>query len=321
MALPIPTAVAVGRTPALWSVGLVGFLARGGVVVVLLPMLAVPSPVSLSVLIGPDLVDANGLSARVAALLVLAGGLAALAVAGGLVLAALADIAAFAGGLSAAGVATPSLATRPTVRLVAELLALQLVAAVPLLVALVPTVTAMAGVVRQEILLPSDQTVPLWWRVIEGSWPWPAVVGATALLSTHIYSVVGRELLARRMGLRPPAAPPSGMRRALTIAVALVRRPGRTLSASVATWVLGLLATVLAAALIDAGWALAQMAYLSPPPAGASLPQAAAVWATAAAATVVLVGLLATALVLLGATAALRSALLTRAALAGRGLT
>ena len=320
MALPIPTAGAVGRTPALWSVGLVGFLARGGVVVVLLPMLAVPSPVSLSVLIGPDLVDANGLSARVAALLVLAGGLAALAVAGGLVLAALADIAAFAGGLSAAGVATPSLATRPTVRLVAELLALQLVAAVPLLVALVPTVTAMAGVVRQEILLPSDQTVPLWWRVIEGSWPWPAVVGATALLSTHIYSVVGRELLARRMGLLPTMARLTAMRRALTAAGPLLRRPGRTLSASVAAWVLGVLATVLAAALIDAGWTLAQMAYLSPA-AGAPLPQAAAVWATAAAATVVLVGLLAAALALLGATAALRSALLTRAALAGRGLT
>ena len=319
MAMRMPTVGAAGRTPALWSVGLVGFLARGGFLLILLPMLALPSPVSLSVLIGPDLVDANGLSARVAALLLLAGGLVVLALAGGLVMAALADIAAFEGLLSAAGVTAPSPAGRPTVRLVGKLLLVQLVAAVPLLVALVPTVAAMAGVVRQEILLPSDQGLPLWWRVVEGTWPWLAVVAATALLSTHIYSVVGRELLARHAGLLSPAARSSTMGRVMGATAALFRRPLRAVAASVAVWAMGICGAILAAALIALGWTIAEVVYLSPP-AGATLLATAATWLAAAAGTVALVGLLGAALVLLGATAAMRSALLTMAALGGREL-
>jgi hypothetical protein len=320
MAVPMPSVGVAGRTPALWSVGLLGFLARGGFLLILLPMLALPSPVSLSVLIGPDLVDANGLSARVAALLLLAGGLVVLAVAGGLVMAALTDIAAFDGVLSAAGVAVPSSpAGRPAARLVAELLALQLVAALPLLLALVPTVAAMAGVVRQEILLPSDQGLPLWWRVVEGTWPWLALVGATALLATHIYSVVGRELLARHAGLLPPASSSSTVGRVLGAAAALFRRPLRAMAASVVVWAMGIVGAILAAALIALGWTIAQVVYLSPP-AGATLLATVATLLAAAAGTAMLVGLLGVALILLGATAAMRSALLTRAALGGRRL-
>lgn len=319
MAIPMPSVGAASRTPALWSVGLVGCLARGGFLLILLPMLALPSPVSLSVLIGPDLVDANGLSARVAALLLLAGGLVVLALAGGLAIAALADVAAFDGGLSATGVGVPSRARRPTARLVAGLLALQLVAALPLLVALVPTVVVMAGVVRQEVLLPSDQSLPLAWRVIEGTWPWLVLVGVTALLATHIYSVVGRDLLARDAGLLPPATRSSVAGRVLAAAGALFRRPLRAVAASVVVWALGILGAILAAALIALGWTIVQVVYLSPP-AGATLLATVAAWSAAAAGTAVLVGLLGAALVVLGATAAMRSALLTRAALGGRGL-
>ncbi len=318
MAIEMPSVAAAGRTPALWSVGLVGFLARGGFLLILLPMLALPSPVSLSVLIGPDLVDANGLSARVAALLVLAGGLVVLALVAGLVMAVLADIAAFEGILSATGVAVPSRARRPLARLVVKLLALQLAAAVPFLIALVPTVAVMAGVIRQEILLPSDQGLPLWWRVVESTWPWLVVVAATVLLASHIYSVVGRELLARHVGL-PPTPGSSALRRVLGAPAALLRRPGRAVAASVAVWAVGICGAVVAAALIALGWTIAQVAYLSPPT-GATVLATVATWMAAAAGTAVLVGLLGAALVLLGATAAMRSALLTRAAVGGRGL-
>jgi hypothetical protein len=319
MAIEMPSVAAAGRTPALWSVGLVGFLARGGFLLILLPMLALPSPVSLSVLIGPDLVDANGLSARVAALLVLAGGLVVLALVAGLVMAVLADIAAFEGILSATGVAVPSRARRPLARLVVKLLALQLAAAVPFLIALVPTVAVMAGVIRQEILLPSDQGLPLWWRVVESTWPWLVVVAATVLLASHIYSVVGRELLARHVGLLPPTPGSSALRRVLGAPAALLRRPGRAVAASVAVWAVGICGAVVAAALIALGWTIAQVAYLSPPT-GATVLATVATWMAAAAGTAVLVGLLGAALVLLGATAAMRSALLTRAAVGGRGL-
>ncbi len=320
MAIHLPSVGAAGRTPALWSVGLVGFLARGGFLLILLPMLALPSPVSLTVLIGPDLVDANGVSARVAALLSLAGALVVVAVAAGLVMAALADVAAFEGTLSAAGMAAPSPARRPTAGLVAELLGLQLLAAVPLLLALGPTVVSVAGVVRQEILLPSDQGLPLWWRVVEGSWPWLAVLAATTLLSAHLYTVLGRELFARRAGLVVPLAGSTAVGRAVRGAGALLRRPVRTVAASVVVWAMGIASALVAAALIALGWALVQMVYLVPGDAGATLVTTAATWLAAAAGTVVLVGLLGLALVLLGATAAVRSALLTQAALGGRGL-
>jgi hypothetical protein len=202
---------------------------------------------------------------------------------------------------------------------VVKLLALQLAAAVPFLIALVPTVAVMAGVIRQEILLPSDQGLPLWWRVVESTWPWLVVVAATVLLASHIYSVVGRELLARHVGLLPPTPGSSALRRVLGAPAALLRRPGRAVAASVAVWAVGICGAVVAAALIALGWTIAQVAYLSPPT-GATVLATVATWMAAAAGTAVLVGLLGAALVLLGATAAMRSALLTRAAVGGRGL-
>ncbi len=150
-----------------------GFLGRGGLVLlILLPMLALPSPVSLSVLIGPDLVDANGLSARVAALLVLAGFTGR---------ASWSDRPR-AGGAGrhrrVRGPAQRGRRGRPsrgrgagTALLVVELLALQLLAAVPVLVAALPAVVSVADLTRQEILLPSDQSLPLVVRVAEGAWP------------------------------------------------------------------------------------------------------------------------------------------------------
>ncbi len=321
MAIRLPIVSAAGRTPALWSVGLVGFLARGGLLLIVLPMLALPSPVSLSVLIGPDLVDANGLSTRVAALLVLAGAIVVLSLVVGLVMAALADVAAFEGTLSAAGVAAPPLTRRQVARLVLELLGLQLVAAVPLLLALVPAAAAVAGVVRQEILLPSDQGLPLWWRVVQGTWPALTLVAAMTLLATHVYTVVGREVLARHAGLVPPSTRSSAVGRALGATAALVRRPVRAVAASVLVWVTGIIGAIAAAGLVALGWALAQMVYPSSPEAGSTLLVTAATWLAAAAGTATLVGLLGLALTMLGATTAIRSALLTQAALGGRGLT
>jgi len=317
MAARLAYVTAARRTPGLWSVGLVAFLARGGVVLVLLPMLALPSPVSLTVLIGPDLVDANGLSARVAALLVLAGGVAMASLVVGFVLATLADIAAFEGTLSAAGVASPALTRRGTTRLVLQLLALQLVAALPLLIALVPTAARIVDVTRQEILLPSDQALPLWARVVEGSWPALTVVAALTLLWAHVYAVLGRELLARRAGLVPSPSGPSRVVRSVGASAALVGRP-RALATSVLAWVAGILGLVAAAVLVALGWALVQAVYLSQA-VGGTLLVTGATWLAAAAGTVVLVVLLGFALTVLGAAAAIRSALLTQAALGGRG--
>src|SRR5204863_4478136 len=51
----------LGR-PALWPVALVGFLARGGIVLFLLAVVTPPSPVGLANLVGPTAVTATGLN-------------------------------------------------------------------------------------------------------------------------------------------------------------------------------------------------------------------------------------------------------------------
>ncbi|HTS14207.1 MAG TPA: hypothetical protein VMH24_00960 [Candidatus Sulfotelmatobacter sp.] len=307
---------AARHTPALWTVGLVGFLARGGWLVILLPMLALPSPVSLSVLIGPDLVDANGLSARVATLLAVAGVIALVAVFAGLVTATLADIATFQGLLDAVGVPARPL-TGPGMRgLALQLLMLQLLAAGPLLIAAGLAISAIVVATRAEILLPSDQSLPLLWRIAEVTWPALLAVAATALLAGHLYTVLGRELMARRAGLAAAAHP--GPRGALRdTAAALVRRPARAVGGTLAGWVAGLASVLVAAGCVAVGWTVAEALILSPTTATSPLGSV-ATWIAAAGGTVALAASFGLALVILGATAALRSALLTQASLGPR---
>jgi hypothetical protein len=317
----LPFVTAAGRTPALWTVGLVGFLGRGGLVLIVLPMLALPSPVSLSVLIGPDLVDANGLSARVAALLALAAVTTLFFVAAGLVLAVVADIGAFEGLLSAAGIATRPTSRRAMSLLVLELLALQLIAALPVLAAAVPAAVSMVGLTRQEILLPSDQSLPLVVRVAEGAWPALALVAAMTLVSAHLYTVLGREVLGRRAGLLPAPSRRGLGGLLLGGARALIRRPLGAVASSLVAWLIGFGTAALAALAIAAGWTLVQAAYLaSADTDGATMLVTAATWLVAALATAVLVAIVGLALSAVGAAAALRSAVLTQAALGGRGL-
>jgi hypothetical protein len=53
--------VALGR-PRLWAIGLAGFLARGGVVPFLLPIVVLPSVVGMATFVGPNAVTGAGLS-------------------------------------------------------------------------------------------------------------------------------------------------------------------------------------------------------------------------------------------------------------------
>jgi hypothetical protein len=55
--------VALSR-PRLWAIGLAGFLARGGVIPFLLPIVALPSVVGVTTFVGPNAVTGAGLSPR-----------------------------------------------------------------------------------------------------------------------------------------------------------------------------------------------------------------------------------------------------------------
>ncbi len=306
------------RNPGLWSLGLLGFLVRGGVVVILAPMFALPSPVGLSVLIGPDLVDANGLSARVLGLLLGAGALAAGLLGVALLLAAVADLDAFEGLLSAAGVAARRPSRWGRARLVGQLILLQAVAVAPAAVAAVPAVATAANVTQREILLPSSQTVPLVWRVAEGASAALLAVAVLVILAGYGYSWMSRELLGQRLGLitrRGWQATLPGV--VVTACGDALTRPWRV-AATTAIATLGSIGSAVGAVgAIALGWTVAQGAFLGPAagPVAPSGGPALLAWIPTAAATMLLVSLVAGALVVLAATAAIRSALLTQATL------
>jgi hypothetical protein len=79
--------------PRLWAIGLAGFLARGGVIPFLLPIVALPSVIGVTTFVGPNAVTGAGLSPRFIAIAVAtAGGSAAWLILGTIV-GSLADLA------------------------------------------------------------------------------------------------------------------------------------------------------------------------------------------------------------------------------------
>ena len=67
--------------PGAWPLGMLGFLVRGGFVVLALPILTLPSPVGLATLLGPAVISTGRLDGPLLALLV-GSGLTMLAIVG-----------------------------------------------------------------------------------------------------------------------------------------------------------------------------------------------------------------------------------------------
>ena len=55
--------IALAR-PRLWGLGLAGFLARGGIVLFVLPILTLPSVVGVTTFVGPTAITAAGASEK-----------------------------------------------------------------------------------------------------------------------------------------------------------------------------------------------------------------------------------------------------------------
>ncbi len=320
--------IAITR-PSLWTLGLLGFLARGGALLVLLPITALPSPVGLSTLLGPDLFDADGLSARGQALLELALAVVAILVILALLLSAASDSAAF-GSFAADPRSAPLRRGRgarrldvPTMAwLVIELALLRALLLVPAALAVVGAATRVSEVARQEILLPTRLDLPLTVRVAAGSLGPLVLMGALLLLASIVSGRLGRELLLGRFGLERRVGWRASLLGAMVIGTwRLVRRPGRFLAAEAIGWTVALPALALALAALAVAWRLVETMYLAGGPARATpLPELVAGVAGAlgaALATVAFLAVFGLALAVLGAASALRAALLTTAVLPG----
>ncbi|MFH1475403.1 MAG: hypothetical protein ABIG85_06035 [Chloroflexota bacterium] len=276
------TALTVRRS-GLWVFALAAFLARGGIAVLVLPVVVVPTFVGLANYVGPASVSAEGPGPQLVALV--AAGVAiglGLAVVGTLVAAA-AEVALHRATLAAALEAGPASVALPAVafgpageagagRAVARVAVLRLLLLVPLAAVAAVAVPAWIAVAYRELTLPSDVAAPLAARVLVG-----APVASAAVFGTWLAMEVVGGFAARRavlLGAPIPRALAGGLLDLLRAPVGTICTTGVALAGTVLVlapgwWAIGaawdaarhafaggseVLAALVAALLLAAAW-------------------------------------------------------------------
>ncbi len=206
-------------SPATWPLALAVFLVRGGVLVVALPIVVLPTPVGLGNILAPTLTSVvfGGVSAGFAILvatIVLAG--LAWVVAGGLLAATLeAEAARIVAADEPVAPPAPHVAGRRRAE-AGRILVARLMAHVPLGVALAWGSARLVAVTYRELTNPFDVASPLVWRVLRAS---PEVV--VAIVLTWMLGQTVGAIAARRIALGG-----GGAFRALAEALStMIRRP------------------------------------------------------------------------------------------------
>ena len=212
--------------PATWVVALAGFLVRGGLVLFLIPIVALPTPVGLANLLAPTLTPFvfGGVSPFFVALIAAIGAsVLAWLVGGGWVAAAterslIATIATDDDVASETGVRPDTVRTAPGAA--GRILAVRLTALIPLAIALVWGAARVVDVTYLELTAPSDSVTPVGLRILRSV---PDAVAA--IIGTWVVAETVGAIAARRVVLYRDGVP-----RALGAAAGLiVRRPITTL--------------------------------------------------------------------------------------------
>jgi len=283
--------LAILERPSTWTLALVGFLVRGGWLVVLAPIVVLPSAVGVANVIAPVLEDVAFGRRTGEVLRTGAVGLAVtiLWLVGGGLLAAATEVETVRRTVtdgSGSSVASP----RPTAT-AWRVLAVRLVTLLPLIAAVGWAAVRFAAVGYRELTNPSDVGIPLPWRIAVG-----APDAAIALVAAWLFAEIVGAIAARRVALIG-----DGVRGSLRGGLEHLRGHSVrsiTLAASSAAVLLAVLAvTGLASA---TGWTALR----------AALVEGDALVATTVL-LVLFVGLFAGGLILIGLTAAWRSAIWT----------
>jgi hypothetical protein len=209
--------LAVLARPSTWPLALLGFLVRGGWLLIVAPIVVVPTPVGLANVIAPLLEDI-AFGRRTTELI----GLAGVAVAG--VVAWL-----IGGGFIAA------LVEADGIRRIADeegirwrrgpsawrIVATRLIADVPLAIGAFWAGIRIVSVGYRELTVPSDVTAPAAWRIVAGAPDAFAILFVTWFLGEIVGAVAARRIVLQGDGIR--RALRLGMRR-------LVRTPARTVA-------------------------------------------------------------------------------------------
>ena len=242
-AMLVALLAALGR-PSTWAVALAGFLVRGGLVVVALPIVVLPSVLGVAIVLAPALApfvlgETSPMFVALVGLVV--GGLTAWVVVGGLI-GAWADLA-----LVRAAAADEDfdvrLADRPGG--LWRALAVRLIAHLPLAIALAWGATRIVDAAYREVILPDELTTPIVLRVLRDV---PDAV--TAVIGAWLFGEAVGGLAQRRLWSSEASIPA-----ALGWATArFVRRPVATIGTLVLTTVIVGVAVVIPALVAGVAW-------------------------------------------------------------------
>lgn len=230
--------------PSLWLCGALGFFARGGLVVLALPIITIPSPVILSILLEGQF-DVTGLAITSEVASSAAAVSLALALLG-VLLAAYADAAAFQG-----LVADPQTEVRGSGRrsslvdgvragTIVTLAAIQAIALLPIVAAVVLLAGPVYEAVVREQALPSSAT-PLAIRALLGARDQLALLLLALVVADVVYATSSRAVLAWHAGIAPDDGRAGAAAVALRGALRPLSRPGPTIATSFISWSVTLL--------------------------------------------------------------------------------
>jgi hypothetical protein len=186
--------------PTTWLLALAGFLIRGGVLIVLLPIITLPTPVGLANVVGPAIVSFvfGGPTMGVVILVLVAfAGLMAWLLAGGW-LAASMEVALIRTVAADEELAPAELAMTIRPRASGWILGARLFSLAPLLAAFIFGATRLVAATYAELTLPSDATTSIVWRVLAAA---PEAV--VAILATWVLGEILGAFWARRLAIAP----------------------------------------------------------------------------------------------------------------------
>ncbi len=234
--------------PRLWLLGTLSFLLRGGLVVLLLPIVVFPTQVEVRLMLGGSL----GSSGFVSGFWV--GVSVATVASTGLILIVLYALARIEVGSFRVLASDPDLEIGPPVdpggRL-RDLYVVESLTLIALLLAAVPLAAALGQVAYEEILRPSS-TAPIYDRVIaQVTVPLALLAIAVPIIDAVSAAVVRRMLMGRSVG--PAVFGSIG---------AIVRRPIRFLATAVVSWLILLVVIVATDIALSVAWAATRAAFL-----------------------------------------------------------
>jgi hypothetical protein len=258
---------AAGRTiarPALWPIGLAGFLARGGIVLFSLPIIVAPSVVGVGTFIGPASITPDGPTTGLVVRIALWSCLAIAALVAGTIIGAAAEIELTRTGeaapaakprLAKPGLAEPGVAESGgrSSRLLGRVFLIRLVGLAPLALVLAVGLQRLGQIAYLELTLPTNLTSPIVVRVAGQA---PEVVGAIVLAWLAGELVAG---LAVRLAVRDGSTVARSIGGALGL---LARRPLDVLLVSLGSLLVVIPVLGLAIGLVDGTWQLARAALL-----------------------------------------------------------